>query len=251
MANDPGNSAEFAPLVEQLLDPRTRRGARQRLVAARAVDALLECLNSTNESIVWAAVQSLEELRAPEAVEPLVELLARGVLVFDVAEALTRITGQDFGADVRKWQEWVQRSAGGASPGIDVGECIRQTGQYLGAEPSGSGKSYRFKLSLPSGRTQKVAVYFGREDAKGDELVVIYSECGPANPKHYETLLRKNLMIPAGAFAIRDIKGAANLVMVDTMLAAVVTPSALAKKIENIASLADSVEKSLTEQDTR
>ena len=84
-----------------------------------------------------------------------------------------------------------------------------------------------------------------------DELVVIYSECGPANPKYYERVLRKNLGIPAGAFAIRDIGGKPNFVMVDTVLAGMVTPSVLARKIENIASRADIVEKSLTKEDRR
>ena len=72
------SSAEHQALVEQLADPRTRRAARHKLVSARAVGPLLECLASYNESVVWAAVESLGELRAPEAAAPLVELLSRG-----------------------------------------------------------------------------------------------------------------------------------------------------------------------------
>jgi serine/threonine-protein kinase len=106
-------------------------------------------------------------------------------------------------------------------------------------------------LSLDEGRAQKVAVYFGREDAEGEELVVIYSECGPADPKYYEVVLRKNLSIPSGAFAVRDLDGSPHFVLVDTMLASSATPSALAKKIEHIADRADAVEQSLTKQDTR
>ena len=245
------SESEFQALVEQLSDPRTRRLARHKLVSAGAVGPLLGCLDSTNESVVWAAVESLGHMRAGEAVGPLVDLLARGVLVVDVCEALTMITRQDFGANVKRWREWLQESADGSPPGIDVAECVRHAGGYLGVEPTGSENSYQFKLSLPENRTQKVMVYFGRQDPEGDELVVIYSECGPAKPQHYEALLRKNLMIPAGAFAIRDIGGKANLVMVDTMVADAVTPSALAKKIENIASRADVVEKSLAKEDKR
>ena len=249
--SDSRQASEFDSLVEQLLDPSTRRIARQKLVAARAVDALLKCLESTNESVVWAAVQSLEELRATEAVGPLVEMLSRGVLVIDVTEALTRITGQDFGANVAQWQKWLESSGEAGAARLNAAECVRRTGEYLGADPKGSGNSYRFKLSLPGDRTQKVAVFFGREDSAGDEIVVIYSECGPAKSRHYEALLRKNVTIPAGAFAVRDVKGTPTVVMVDTMIASVLTPSVLAKKIENIASLADAVEKSLTKKDTR
>ncbi len=242
---------DFNELIQQLRSPQTRRTARQRLVAARAVEPLLSCLDSHNESVVWAAVESLGELRTPEAVKPLIELLARGVLVLDVCDALTRITGQYLGADADAWREWLGSHDESAPAELDVDDCLARTGEYLGVEPTGADKSYQFTLSLEGGRSQKVAVYFGREDSDGGELVVVYSECGPANSKYYEAVLRKNLGIPAGAFAIRDVDGVPNFVIVDTMVAETVTPSALAKKIENIASRADTVEKSLTKEDER
>lgn len=245
------SAADYHSLVEQLYEPHTRRGARQKLVRERAIGPLLECLNSPNQAVVWASVVSLGELRAPEAIGPLVDVLARGELVVDVAEALARITGQDFGADVRRWRQWYESTGGKVAPAMDMAACIRSTGQYLGAEPSGSDKTYQFKLSLPNEREQKVAVFFGREDEQGAEIVVIYSECGPADPKHYEAVLRKNLTIPSGAIAIRDIDGQPNFVMVETLLAASVTPRTLAKSIENIAARADSIEKSLTREDRR
>ena len=250
--NDSNQTEDYRELVEQLYHPRTRRAARQKLVIARAVEPLLDCLDSTNESVLWAAVESLGELRAAEAVEPLMDLLERGVLVVDVCEALTQITGKDCGVDVKRWRKAISDGQPPSTPAIpSAQECVRQTGDYLGVVPTGSGNSYRFVLSQPDGRSQKVAVFFGREDAKGDELVVIYSECGPIDPKHHELLLRKNMTIPAGAFAIRDIDGKPQVVMVDTMVAATVTPSALAKKIENIAVRADAVEKSVTKEDRR
>ena len=242
---------DYHSWIEQLYEPHTRRAARQKLVREKAVGPLLECLDSPNDAVVWAAVESLGELRVPEAVAPLLDLLARGQLVVDVSDALTRITGQDFGADVRRWRDWIASTGGKIAPAVDVAACIRSTGQFLGAEPAGSDKTYQFKLSLPSGREQKVAVFFGREDDQGDEIVVIYSECGPADPKYYESVLRKNLTIPAGALAIRDIDDKPNFVMVDTLLAASITPRSLAKSIENIASRADSIEKSLTREDRR
>ncbi|HYW78118.1 MAG TPA: HEAT repeat domain-containing protein, partial [Thermoguttaceae bacterium] len=192
-------------LVQKLREPRTRRAARQELVAARAVGPLVQCLESRNESVVWAAVESLDELRATEAVAPLIQLLERGTLTLDVCEALTHITGQDFGADAKRWRDWTAADGGDTAPRLDPTQCVRQTGEFLGVEPTGSDTSFRFKLSLPGDRTQKVTVYFGRKDAEGDELVVIYSECGPADERHYEAILRKNMSIPAGAFAIRDI----------------------------------------------
>jgi hypothetical protein len=247
--SDPAAMAEYHSLVEQLYDPQTRRVARQKLVRAGAVGALLECLNSPNESVVWAAIESLSELRAAEAVRPLVELLARGVLPLDVGDALLRITGQNFNGDVRLWRQWLEATDGTPSRGLDVAACIQSCGQFLGVQPSGSDNSYQFKLSLPEGREQKVSVFFGREDEQKDPIVVIYSECGAADPKYYEAALRKNLTIPAGALAIRDVGGKPIFVIVDTMLTELVTPSTLAKKIENIAARADAIEKGLTKRD--
>ena len=241
---------QTAQWVRGLHDPSTRREARRNLIHAKAVGPLLECLNSANESVVWSAVESLGELRAEEAVEPLIGLMERGVLVLDVCEALALITGKDFGADVSRWKKALGEP-GKLTQGLDIVDCVRKTSEYLGVQPSGSGETYTFKLSVPGDRFQKVAVFFGKEDSDGDELVVIYSECGPANPKYYEVLLRKNMTIPAGAFAIRDVGGEPQIVMVETMLAASVTPGTLAKRIENIAARADSVENSLTKEDRR
>ncbi len=248
--------AEIAQLIDQLHEPWSRRAARRKLIAARAIGPLMKCLTSRNESVVWAAIQAIGELRAAEAVGPLIELLDAGTLTLDVTETLRAITGHDFETDAACWRRW-SAAQGGAEPApFDVAQCVRHTADFLGAKASGSGNAYRFKLSLPNGRTQKVVVRFGRENSarKNDaasELVVIYSECGPAKSKYYETVLRKNLTIPSGAFAVRDIDGEPHFVMVDTMYAASVTAGTLAKKIEDIAIKADAVEKSLTKEDRR
>lgn len=243
------SEAELRQWTADLASPRSRRAARQKLVAARAVGPLMECLDAINEAVVWSAVESLGELRAREAVPKLIVLLERGVLTLDVIEALTRITRQEFGGDVAAWRRWARDFDPSAEPRLDVDDLVRRTSTLLGVEPSGSGSSFRFQLSLDEARAQKVAVYFGRADADGEELVVIYTECGPAETKYYEAVLRKNLSIPSGAFAIRDVDGSPRFVLVDTMLASTVTPSALAKKIEHIASRGDAVENSLTNQD--
>ena len=168
-----------------------------------------------------------------------------------VCEALARITGQDFGADVRKWREWISRHGGAEPPKLDVAACVRGTSDQLGVEPVVAGTTYQYKLEVGEGRAQKVAVIFGRTDSQGEETVTVYSECGPANPQHYEVLLRKNLTMPAGAFAIRDIDGQAHIVIVDTLFAAGTTPSGLAKRVERLAARADAVEKQLAAEDVR
>ena len=245
------NAAECEELVQQLHEPASRRSAMRKLVAARAVGPVLKCLDSTNDSVVWAAVVSLGQMRATEAAAALVDLLERGVLVSDVCEALSRITRQEFGADVRQWRQWMAHADVARPPQLDAADCIQRTAHLLGVKPTRSARSYRFKMPLAEGRGQTVAVYFGQKDAAGNELVVIYSECGPASPQHYEAVLRKNMSIAAGAFAIRDVAGTATFVLVDIVLAASVTPSVLAKTIENVAAQADLAEKALTDDDRR
>jgi len=248
VTSKPLDKQDVARLVEELHNPRTRRAARHKLIAARAVEPLLQCLESHNESVAWAAVESLGELRAAEAVEPLIRMIERGRLPLDACEALILITGKDHGLNAEHWRAAADLPTAGE---LDVVECVKQAAELLGVEPSGSGTAYQFHLSLPEGRRQKVAVFFEQKDSHGHKLVVVYSECGPAKAKHYEAVLRKNLTMPAGAFAIRDVDGAPNFVIVDTMMADLVTPRALAKRIENIAARADGVEKSLSPQDLR
>jgi hypothetical protein len=249
MSESAPQSELIAEWVEKLREPQTRRFARQKLIEARAVAPLLECLQSANSSVVWAAVVSLGELKAPEAVEPLITMLERGTLEMDVCDSLARITGKDLGADPRRWRAAVGAAA--APTAINAEACIAETAEYLGVRPSKSGGSYQFKLSLADGRTQRVAVFFDRRDADSGEMVVIYSECGPAAPKYFEAVLRKNLSMPCGAFAVRDIDGTPQFVMVETLPAAAASAGTLARKIEQIAARADQVEKLLTQEDRR
>ena len=246
----PEQTAEIRSLVDQLSDPATRRAARQRLVTLGAVEALVGCLGSHNESIVWAAIQSLRDLKAKEALLPLAGLVERGVLAADAADALARITGQTFGLDHARWKQWLSSPAD-QQPSAGAAECVKSAGEYLGAEPKGGGKAFEFRLSQPSGRSQRVQVQFGRVDSDGDELVVVYTECGPADAKHYEQVLRKNLQLPAGAFAIRDVGGVPNLVIVETAAAASLTGRQLAKMVDAIGARADKVEQSLAKEDER
>lgn len=243
--------AEIRTLVDRLGDPATRRAARQQLVRLRAVDGLVECLRSHNESVVWAAIQSLAELRAREALPPLVDLLERGILTTDVVEALQQISGEEFGADARKWRAWLGVAPTAASEGkpADLAELVRAAGELLGAAPQGLGRSFTFRLSQPDGRSQVARVHATRT---GDEdLVVVYSECGPAQAKHFEAVLRKNAQLPIGAFGIRDVDGAAAFVLVETLPAERLTARQLARTVERIAARADTVEKSLSREDER
>ncbi|MEK6235955.1 MAG: hypothetical protein N2C14_14705 [Planctomycetales bacterium] len=260
------SDAEIQQWVHQLINYRTRRDARRKLVEAKAIPALIEALKSPNESVAWAAVASLQELRAREAVGGLIDLLERGVLPTDATDALEDISGEKFALDVGAWRAWDRtgsaaagrRAAGGGDGSSDAtapaepltrDELIRQSAEILEVEPTGAGDSREFHLDVPGDRKQRVTVHFGNQDEDGDELVVVYSPCCPADSKYYEASLRMNLTLPAGALAIRDVDDVPTLVMVDVFLAATLHPWQLAKSITYIAERADKLEQRVTGQD--
>jgi len=142
-----------------------------------------------------------------------------------------------------------KRRAPGQRKPADLAELVRGAGELLGAAPQGLGRSFTFRLSQPDGRGQLVRVHSTRTGE--EELVVVYSECGSAQPKHFEAVLRKNAQLPVGAFGIRDVDGAAAFVLVETLPAERLSAPRLARTVERIAGRADTVEKSLTPADER
>ena len=251
----PVSAENLKQWVDDLSDFDKRRQARQNLISAGAVDTLVACLRSENESVAWAAVQSLAEMKAQKAVEPLISMLELDILPYDVAEALMRITGCNYGISGSRWRAWFDETHQTVAEVIPENEvfsvdaCVKETSELLGVTPDGGGNAYQFLLSLPSSRTQKVRVKFGQRDSTGNELVLIFSDCGPALPRHYERALRINVKLPSGAIGILDIEGEPHFVMMDALLASTIHPRQLAVSIETIAARADKMEQIMTNQD--
>ena len=194
---EPLTPAQCEAFVAQLAEPTTRRGAKQ-LVAARAVATLLKSWTMKTSRSFGPPPSRWASARV-EAIEPLCRLLDRNVLGAAVSEALRRITGKDFGRDTAKWRACL---GGPSSAGRPRDQRHRRPhppgGRRLGVRPTASGKSFWFRVRLSPERTQDVAVQVSRGETPGDELVLVYTECGPADARLYETLLRKNLTLPPG-----------------------------------------------------
>ncbi len=246
---------EIARLVDQLHDFRTRRNARQRLMRLQATDALLECLENRNEAVVWSAIHSIPYIPQGErAIPKLLELLERGFLPLDVANALQELTGKDCGINPQAWREELDLELSGQQSGFrqtDLSETIEQAGEILGVGPTGEENHYTFDLSLEGGRRQKVYLILGNVDNEGDEVVMVYSPCAPARADYYEQALRLNVRIPAGALGIYERDGQVEFVMVDVLLADGLNHRQLAKSVRNIASRADKLEDQLAGEDVR
>lgn len=249
------SSEEIARWVEQLHNYRTRAAARQNLIRVKAVDALIDCLHSRNESVVWAAARSLQSVPDPKAIPHLLDLLDKKMLPIEITDTLKAITGRDCGLDANAWRDVLGMELSDESnlevESVDPAVVLQRAGDILGIHPSRSedGNTYTFNLTFPSGRKQKVNVLLGRKDSQDDDLVMVYSPCAPADESHYEEALRMNLRIPAGAIAITDFDEKPHFVMVDVLLLAALHSRQLAKAIEHVGKRADMLEESLTGQD--
>jgi len=87
----------------------------------RALDLLIPALKDDNDDLRLSVALALKKIKSPNAVKPLIECLkdpyrydVMGTIIYPVRdtaqEALTAITGQSFGSDQAKWQEWWEKN---------------------------------------------------------------------------------------------------------------------------------------------
>lgn len=83
-----------------------------RIRALRSVDPLIAALEDEDWLVRRYVARSLGELGDTRAVKPLIDALSdKGFRAAgDAAEALHKITGQDFGLDPEKWQRWWEKN---------------------------------------------------------------------------------------------------------------------------------------------
>lgn len=116
----PTMSPQVAALVDQLLhgDEATRRAAAEQLArmgpqAAAAMPALIQALSDPNQDVRALVAQALRAFgpQASGAVPALIQALATSSGSADeaIAATLRTITGQDFGLDAARWQQWWQQ----------------------------------------------------------------------------------------------------------------------------------------------
>ena len=80
---------------------------------ARAFEPLIAALKDENADVRREAVWSLRDIGDTRAVEPLIAVLKDkdSDIREEAADALGEITGQDFGTNQTKWQNWHRRSS--------------------------------------------------------------------------------------------------------------------------------------------
>jgi len=249
--------ATVEELIGQLRNFRTRATAKQALIAKGkdAIGPLIEAVRSGHSSVRYPAVSALGELRAKEAVPDLIEALNDSNLNSAAADALHSITGESLGHAPGPWRQWVAGTSGSdtaaedpAAAGQSVADLVAEAvyGTDVSASQKGSGYSLRVALG---DRHQDVIIHPKAKDSDGSPLVVAYTRCGAADPKHYEWALRQNVKMSAGAIAVIDIDGHPNFVVVDVMARSTVTPQILIDSVKRIARKGDQLESALTKAD--
>lgn len=260
-------------LITQLRDFRNRKSAIQALVAlgSEAVDALAEAAGAEhNAGARWAILSVLGRIGEPRAIPVLAAHLDEPDFREVAHAALVSITGRDLGYGAQAWlvaagqpgkPEPAPASSSAPSPApppaaqaplphageLDPEEMIRLAVAPMDAALACEEEDeYRVDVRLKGGRQQHVRVAFGKRDHEGEKIVIVYTECGPARPDLYETILRKNMQMPYGAVAVRDVRGAPMFVMFNTLCHEGLTPHALHKSIRAIADRADRIEKLVT-----
>ncbi len=249
--------AEVKELIDRLTNFRTRSAAKDALIekGQEAVGPLIAALRSGQVSVRWSAVTILGQLGAKEAVTDLVGLLNDSEVRDPAKEALQRITGEDFGDDYEAWKHWLEVGGGGAGPASQLADNVATDADLVkeavyNTDVSAEERPPGYVLRVPfANRHQDVALDFKAKDSEDVPLVVAYTRCGLANPKHYEWALRQNVRMLAGAIAIADIEGKGNFVVADVMIRSTVTPRILIESVRRLARKGDQLESALTKAD--
>lgn len=247
--------ASVEELIDRLKDFRTRSSAKTALLelGEKAVDPLIKALQSRNVSVRWTAASTLGEIGSKRAVPALIEAMDDPNIHSAAVEALTHITGEELGGDQDAWKRWFDMEAGiSARPGITTympdADLIREAvfGTNISAEDRPQGALFQVPLG---DRQQDVILNLRAKDSNEDRLAVVYTRCGPADPKRYEWALRQNIRMSAGAIGITDIDGRPEFVIVDVLSRNGLTPPMLIDSVRRVAKKGKQLEAALTKAD--
>ncbi|MBL7223027.1 MAG: hypothetical protein ISS72_04165 [Candidatus Brocadiae bacterium] len=272
-------------LVDQLRSFRTRSQVMEGLLMLGddAVPELIQALGHPMENVRWSAQQVLTQLGGDAVVEQLVAALEDPTRQKEAADTLRQITGQSIGVDRRAWATWLQSRGGAPLPaatpvreaappatspapraaasaprpaapslqGLDDETIIKAATAGADIDVRQHSGGYVLTVPLEGNRRQRVTVSFTAQDFEDEDLVVVYTECGPAQQKNFEWALRQNLRMSFGAIAIRDRGGQPTFVMVNTHPRKTLDVDELRKSIVLLASKGDKLEQALTKDDER
>ncbi|MCO6459570.1 MAG: SPFH domain-containing protein, partial [Pirellulaceae bacterium] len=132
-----------------------------------------------------------------------------------------------------------------APAAVDPQAVVRQTAQSAGWQVQETGDKWDVVVPISSLRKQTVHVDFSAQDEEGNKVVSYTSTCGPATEKNAVALLKYNLKMVHGAFAIQGSQAGELVVIRANQLAGTLDPLEVTRVITAVAWQADKVEQQL------
>jgi serine/threonine-protein kinase len=115
--------------------------------------------------------------------------------------------------------------------------------------PEFNGQRYHIRVRLPDGRNQLVSVECVEDAETNEDIVRVFSVCGPTSASYYERALHLNAAMSHGAIGIETVSGTPHFVMVNSYPRATCDPHEIRTSITEVAKYADQVEDLLTGED--
>lgn len=124
-------------------------------------------------------------------------------------------------------------------------EALRGTGVRV----EGEGDRFELLIHLADNRRQRVIIESCDSPAIAEQVVRIYSVCGPASERYYRRALELNPQFPYGAIGLEQIDGLPHFVMTNAFPRSSCDPEEFLHSVMGIAQRADDVERCLTGAD--
>ncbi len=132
-----------------------------------------------------------------------------------------------------------------ASTASDPRRIVRDVAGSSGWALQEDGDQWLMTISIGSLRKQVVTVDFSAQDEEGNSLVSYTSVCGTATEKNAMVLLKYNMKMVHGAFAVKSTAGGDMVVVQANQLAETIDPLEVSRVISALAWQADKVEQKL------
>jgi membrane protease subunit (stomatin/prohibitin family) len=136
-------------------------------------------------------------------------------------------------------------AAAPAKQAVDPKVMVRGVAEAAGYKIAESGEAWDITVPIGELRKQVIRVAFDRKDEEGQPIISFSSVCGPANEVNSMRLLRYNMQLVHGAFAVVKEGDQEHFAIQANQLAAMADPLAISRVLTAIAWQADKVEEKL------
>jgi len=253
-----GGHEVVPPIVSALKDASStiRRLAAQALGTlgdAAAIGALREATSDSSLSVVQAARTALDVLRKshPEAFERPEPRAAGPRPVAPQPQpppAEVRPPEPQPPPSPKAGQPYPPPAARPDAPpprGMTKDELLAAALRGTDVHAAQTGDNITLRVPLPDGRHQDVELAFQRTEKDNDDIISLYTYCGPAVRTNFEWALRLNPRMPCGAIGLMEVGRKVLFVVSECLPLGDTTPRELRRAILSVAIKGDWLKKQL------